>query len=172
MAYIIGTRICRRPPQSVPIQLKIFTPVGTAIVIVASEKAAVAILPEPGGEHVMTPDHEAEEADDRAREDDDRVAEQRLARERRQDLGDDAHRGQDQDVDLRMAEDPEKVLPEDRLPPFATSKKLVPKRAVEHQLDQRDGDRGKGENEQERGDQRHPHEHRQPHHRHARARAG
>ena len=35
------------PPQSVPIQLKIFTPVGTAISMVESEKAASATGPMP-----------------------------------------------------------------------------------------------------------------------------
>ena len=46
-AKSIGVRIFRCPPQSVPIQLKIFTPVGTAIAMVASEKAAVATVPIP-----------------------------------------------------------------------------------------------------------------------------
>jgi len=35
------------PPQIVPIQLKILTPVGTAISIVASEKPESAIGPRP-----------------------------------------------------------------------------------------------------------------------------
>ena len=35
------------PPQSVPIQLKIFTPVGTAMAMVAMAKAAVATVPMP-----------------------------------------------------------------------------------------------------------------------------
>ena len=47
MAYSIGVRIWIFPPHSVPIQLKIFTPVGTAIVIVASAKAVLATLPMP-----------------------------------------------------------------------------------------------------------------------------
>jgi len=40
-------RIIRWPPQRVPIQLKIFTPVGTAIAMVARAKAAVATVPMP-----------------------------------------------------------------------------------------------------------------------------
>ena len=43
------------------------------------------------------------------------VAEERLPGEDRQDLGDDAHGRQDQDVDLGMPEDPEQVLPEQRI---------------------------------------------------------
>ena len=46
-ANIIGVRIVRWPPQRVPIQLKIFTPVGTAIAIVMRAKAAVATVPMP-----------------------------------------------------------------------------------------------------------------------------
>jgi len=46
-ANIMGVRIARRPPHSVPIQLKIFTPVGTAIAIVANANAAVATVPDP-----------------------------------------------------------------------------------------------------------------------------
>ena len=49
------------------------------------------------------------------REHHERIPEQRLARERGQNLGDDAHRRQDQDVDLRMAEQPEHMLPEERV---------------------------------------------------------
>ena len=42
------------------------------------------------------------------------VAEDRLAAEHRQDLGDDAEERQRDDVDLGMAEEPEQVLPQDR----------------------------------------------------------
>ena len=43
------------------------------------------------------------------------VAPQRLARVVRDDLGDDAHGRQDQDVDLRVGQEPEQVLPEERV---------------------------------------------------------
>jgi len=46
-ARTMGTLNLIRPPQRVPIQLKIFTPVGTAMAMVSSEKAAVATLPRP-----------------------------------------------------------------------------------------------------------------------------
>ena len=52
------------PPHSVPSQLKIFTPVGTAISMVAMEKAASATGPMPDREHVVAPHAEAEEADE------------------------------------------------------------------------------------------------------------
>ena len=46
-ANIMGVLMRSWPPQRVPIQLKILTPVGTAIAIVMSEKAAVATEPMP-----------------------------------------------------------------------------------------------------------------------------
>ena len=65
-------------------------------------------------EHVMAPDHEAEEADGQHRVHHGAVAEDRLARERRQHLRSHAHPGQDRDVNLGMPEEPEQVLPEQR----------------------------------------------------------
>ena len=61
------------------------------------------------------PDAEAEEGDRGEGVDHDRVAEERLAREDRDDLRDDAEGRQDQNVDLRVTEDPEEVLPEQRV---------------------------------------------------------
>ena len=46
-AKSIGVRMRRWPPHSVPIQLKTFTPVGTAMAMVASAKAEVATMPMP-----------------------------------------------------------------------------------------------------------------------------
>ena len=42
------------------------------------------------------------------------VPEDRLAREHRQDVGGHAHGGKHQNVDFRMAEEPEQVLPQER----------------------------------------------------------
>jgi len=44
-ANIIGVRSRSWPPQRVPIQLKIFTPVGTAMAMVARANAEVATVP-------------------------------------------------------------------------------------------------------------------------------
>ncbi len=63
----------------------------------------------------MAPNHVAEEADgDHASGEHAHSAEQRLARERRQDVRNDPNRRQDGDIDLRVAEEPEQVLPEER----------------------------------------------------------
>ena len=114
-ANSIGLASRTEPPHTVPSQLKIFTPVGTAMSIVARPNADVRDRPDARHEHVVRPHAPAEEADRDAGEHDDRVAEQRLAREHRQDLRDDAHARQDQDVHLGMAEDPEQVLVQDRV---------------------------------------------------------
>lgn len=109
----------------VPIQLKNFTPVGTAISIVMKAKkssitAPVVYMVRPHG--------------DRQRRDRDRrapprslEAEDRLAREHRDDLRGDAEEGQCEDVHLGVAEEPEQVLPQDR-PPLAGSKMFASKR--------------------------------------------
>ena len=64
----------------------------------------------------MGPHPEAEEADRGPGEDHCRIPEQWLAGEGGEDLGDHPHGGEDQDVDLGMAEQPEQVLPQDRVP--------------------------------------------------------
>ena len=86
-----------------------------AISIVDAGEDAFGGRAQTGGEHVVDPHAEAEEGDGGDGIDHHRVAEERLAREDRDDLGDDAEGRQDQDVDLRMAEDPEEVLPEHRV---------------------------------------------------------
>ena len=75
----------------------------------------------------------AEEADQDAGVHHHRVAEQRLAGERRQDLRHEAERRQDQDVDLGVSEDPEQMLPEQRVGPGLDLVEVRPEEAVEHQ---------------------------------------
>src|ERR1700740_1605005 len=62
-------------------------------------------------EHVVSPDHVAQEADGDHRVDDDLGAQERLAHAGDQDMGDDAHGRQNGDVDLRVSEEPEEMLP-------------------------------------------------------------
>ena len=63
----------------------------------------------------MAPDQEAEDGDGEAREGDEAVAEDALAREAGDQLADHAHRRQDHDVDGRVRVEPEEVLEEDRV---------------------------------------------------------
>lgn len=64
-----------------------------AMAIVATENTATEMGPEPGGEHVVRPHTETDEADCRTREHHEGVPEQRLAGERREHLGNDPERG-------------------------------------------------------------------------------
>ena len=102
------------PRQSVASQLKIFIPVGTAMIIEATMKYAWSEFGQPDREHVVRPHEHREEADRDRRERDRLVAEDRLAREDGQDLGDDPERGQHDHVHLGVPEEPERVLVEDR----------------------------------------------------------
>ena len=94
------------------------------------------------------------------------IAEQGLPRERRQHLGDDPHRRKDQDVHLRVTEDPEQMLPEQRGAPARGDVERGPEEAVEHQEDQGDRDRREGEEGENVGDEGGPDEERQPEERH------
>src|SRR5699024_3247609 len=66
-----------------------------------------------GDEHVVCPHSHGQSSNGQGREDQTHVAEHRLAGEDREDLGDDAEERQSQDIDLRVAEEPEQVLPQD-----------------------------------------------------------
>ena len=104
------------------------------------------------------------------------VAPERLARVVRDDLGDDAHRRQDQHVDLGMREEPEQVLPEQRVAAAghwssdlaaddeaARQEEARAGHAI-HQLQDRRGlERRERQQQQERRDELRPDEERQPH---------
>ena len=66
-------------------------------------------------EHVVRPHEEAEDGNRQAREGDERVAEDALAREAGDDLADRAHRRQNHDVDGRVRVEPEHVLEQHRV---------------------------------------------------------
>ena len=68
-----------------------------------------------GGEHVMHPQPEAQEPGAHRRQHDPRIAHDRPPRDRRNDHRGNGDRRQEDDVDLRMPEDPEQVLPQHRV---------------------------------------------------------
>ena len=80
---------------------------------------------------MVGPHAEAEEADEDGGVDDRHVPKERLPGERREDLGDDPHGRQDQDVDFGVAEDPEEVLPEQRGAPAGGQVERGAEEAVE-----------------------------------------
>ena len=121
---------------------------------------------EAHGKHMVAPHRPAHNADDDAGENDEGVAEKGLFGEGGQDFGHDPHRGQDEDVDLGVAEHPEQVLPEDRVAAAGGVKEVGSEVAVHHQLDQADGDYRHSQDQQDGGYQGHPHEYRHSHQRH------
>ena len=68
-----------------------------------------------GGEHVVHPEAEAQEAGADGRQHDPRIADDRPLREGRHDHRQQRDGRQEDDVDLGVAENPEQVLPEDRI---------------------------------------------------------
>jgi hypothetical protein len=120
------------------------------------------------GEHVVRPDEQREEADRHRREGDRLVAEDRLAAEHRQHLGDHAEGRQDHDVDLRVAEEPEGVLVEQRLAAAGREEEARAELAVEQQQREARRERRQDGDEEPRVDLDRPHEERQAHPRHPR----
>ena len=112
IANSIGVSKVICPRHIVPIQLKNFTPVGHRDQ--ERQEREERQQHGAGGEHVVRPHGHRQRGDRQRGEDQALVAEQRLAAEHREDLGDDAEERQRDDVDLGMAEEPEQVLPEDR----------------------------------------------------------
>src|SRR4029077_3855998 len=64
-------------------------------------------------EHMVRPDEESEDRDGYRGEGDEAISKDALAREAGNDLGDDAHRGQNHDVDGGMRIEPEQMLEQD-----------------------------------------------------------
>ncbi len=76
--------------------------------------------------------------------------------------------GQDQDVDLGVAEDPEEVLPQQRIGALGHVEEVGVEEPVEGQQDQGHGDDRQGEHQQELDHEDHPGEDRHLHEVHAR----
>ena len=66
-----------------------------------------------------------------------------------------------------MPEDPEEVLPQQRIGTRFDAEEVGPEAPVEGEQEQRDRDDRNGEQQQELRDQQHPGEHRHAHERHA-----
>src|ERR1041385_3769372 len=77
---------------------------------------------------MMGPDDEGEEPDDQHGKDERFVTPQRLARIVSQDFGDDSEGRQDQNVNLRMTQEPKQMLPQER----AASAADVKGRTIDH----------------------------------------
>jgi hypothetical protein len=117
---------------------------------------------------MVGPDHEADHADRHHRIGHSEIAEDRLAAEGGDDLADHAEARQDHDVDLRVAEEPEEVLIEDRVSAAGRVEEMGSEIAVGEQHRDRAGQHREGEQEQEGGHQDRPDEERHLVQRHAR----
>ena len=104
----------------------------------------------------MAPHDPRQEGDGDDRQHHGVVAEHGLARSVGQNIRGDAHGGQDEDVDLRVPEEPEQMLPEQRLPVAGRKEETGPERLVEEQHDQRAGQNRDGQKDQDRGDEERP----------------
>ena len=114
-AHSIGVSSEMFPPRSVASQLKTFTAIGTASASAVSMKTTSNQVGRPAVNMCSPQRDEAQAGDHDDRAHDRAVAEDRLAREDGDDLRDDPERGQDQRVDLRVGEEPEEVLVEQRV---------------------------------------------------------
>src|ERR1051326_6626722 len=94
----------------------------------------------------MPPDEKADHCDGDARERDERVAEDALARESRDELALDAHRGQDHDVDRRVRVKPEEMLEEHRIAAARRIEDAEIEDALQADEEQRDRDHRSAEN--------------------------
>nr|GEU28092.1 hypothetical protein [Tanacetum cinerariifolium] len=122
----------------------------------------------PGGEHVVGPHDERQDCDRRGGVHHRRIAEQLLARERGQDLRDDAECRQDHDVHLGVAEEPEDVLVHHRVAAGGGVEEGRAEVAVGERHGDRAGQHRHHQDQQVGGDQPGPAEHRHFHQGHAR----
>ncbi len=115
IANSIGVSKLSAPRHMVATQLNTFTPVGTAISMVAYMKNNWPVTGMPVANMWCAQTMNERMAIDAVAYTIEAIAEQGLARKRRDDLRDDPERGQDHDVHLRVSEEPEDVLVHDRI---------------------------------------------------------
>ncbi len=131
-------------------------------------EVALAVDGDAARVHMMRPDEEADHADRHHRIGHADIAEDRLLGEGRDDVADDAEAGQDHDVDLRMAEEPEQMLVEDRVAAAVGNEECRAEVAVREQHRDRAGQHRQRHQQHEGGHQHRPGEKRHLVHRHAR----
>jgi hypothetical protein len=105
---------------------------------------------QPHSEHVVCPQPERQEADCDHCADQPRIADDPAVREGRQDHRHHARRWEELDVDLRVAEDPEQVLPQQRAASLLRVEELGAEAAIELEQQAADDQRGEREQDHER----------------------
>ncbi len=99
----------------------------------------------------MAPDEKTKDGNRQTREGDERIAENILAREVRNQLADHAHAGQHHDVDGRMRIEPEQMLEEDRIAADRRIKDADMRQSLEGQQQNRDRNDGRAQNHDQAG---------------------
>src|SRR5260221_1169184 len=107
-------------------------------------------------EHVMGPHPSAHESDHYAGRNHHWITEDRFPGKDRHDFRDYAKSWQHEDIDFRMAEDPEKVLPQNRGATGLGFEKLRAKKSLKHQHDLTSGNRRMKSHNHEHEDQAQP----------------
>ena len=115
----------------------------------------------------MGPHGEAQDAGNGEARNDDLLRVKRPAAERREEVPDDREAGQQEDVDLRMAEEPEHVIPQEGAA-LGRREEHGPERAVRHQEAERGHERGECPEHQQARENPPPRKERQPHEGHPR----
>ena len=110
--------------------------------------------------HVVRPDDEADDADRHHRVSHAEIAEDRLLREGRDNLADNAEGGQDHDVHLGMAKEPEEVQEQDRVTAAFRNEEGGAEVAVRQQHGDRTGKNRHSQQQQERCHEHRPYEQR------------
>ena len=120
-----------RPAHIVASQQKICSPAGTAIAMLEAVKEALAKARKACNEHVVDPKPKGQDPRRDQRHDHAEVAKNRPTREGRDDGRYHADCRQEDDVDLRMAEEPEQVLPQQHIAAFGRVEEVRADKAVE-----------------------------------------
>ena len=120
-------------------------PAGTLTAMLAAEKKPIDRRRHAGREHVVRPDAEADEAGREQGQHDQPVADQRRLRESVATIIETRPGGgQEDDVDLRVAEEPEEVLPEQRVAAAGGVEEGPVERALELEQQRAEDDRREG----------------------------
>ncbi len=131
-------------------------------------KKALTDAPGPHGEEVVQPDEIGQDHDHAGRIDHGGVTEEPLATEGGNDFREDAEGRQNENVDLRVAPDPDEVHIHHRVATKVIGEEVGAGVAVERQQRQRRGQDREGGDDQDIGAERRPGEDRHLHQRHAR----
>jgi hypothetical protein len=149
-----------RPYQIVAIQARPPPHSGSVITMLAALKKVVESGGRPGREHVVAPDPEAQDAGTDRRERHEGVPTQRT-RQNTADSRRPSHCRQHDDVDPGVAEDPEQMLPEQRMAPGRGVEEVHPEAAVEVEKTQAGVRAGSANSTENDVGKRPPHEDRQ-----------